>query len=409
MRHKALYLILFVSGSALALIKVLLVARLAGPTDFGKYTLLLISAAILSYINSLGVFEAFLIRLNSARNSTADRMAFRDSGLVFSFVISVVTASAAIMVYRASGRTSDSGLVLALCLGLFVANNLFNGLMAQTHAVQRSVTYAVGIVVKSFVPSMLLLIFSPASLAPILALEIAGIAVVVVYLLYETGVPRRAHLSRRHLQQLIREGAPFTANSAMINVATNADKWAIGFALSANELGLYAFAAQAVSIGMAFVAMTQIYVYPRLVTRTADDSGLPGVLRYVGLISLASGITAAIAFSFLLWLAVHIVPAMFPHFRPALDLLPPLAFAAVIIASNHSELFFRITSRGGTNLVIQIVTSSLMIGAYVMLAWLGAGLYDYALIFATGRAAQAIAAYTVAWYLARCERVERNL
>lgn len=400
MRERFAYLLLFTAGSGLALLKMLLAARSVGPAEFGLYALLLITAAILSYASSAGIFEAFLVRLNHSRTAAAERVVFRDSGLVVSFALSILTSTLAIGVLYVMDLNLSSA-EMALVALYFVVNNLLNGLMVEVQAAQRPVEYSVCLVAKSALPAVLLVAGFGGRLEDILLFDVTAMAMIVVFLLWRLGVPSPARVSLHHVRLLVREGGPFTANAAALNIANNLDKWAVGFAVGAAQLGLYAFAGQLTTMGMAFASMVQIYMYPRIIAQVSSQSGNAGLGGRTLKLAVGSGFLCLIGI-FVVMLAGYVfIPVLLPKYEAAIPLLPVLGFAAVVIGANHAEIVFRLTHRGRDYFLIQLGALLATGVVYAVLILRDAPLLHFALTFAFGRLGQVLVSYVCALALAR--------
>lgn len=400
MRERFAYLLLFTAGSGLALLKMLLAARSVSPTEFGQYALLLIASAILSYLSSAGIFEAFLVRLNHSRTAAAERAVFRDSGLVVSFGLSVLTSALAICVLYVLDLNLSS-MSMALVALYFVANNLLNGLMVEVQAAQRPVEYSACLVTKSALPVVLLAAGFGGRLEDILLFDVSAMALVVGFLLWRLGVPSPARVSLHHVRLLVREGGPFTANAAALNVANNLDKWAVGFAVGAAQLGLYAFAGQLITMGMAFASMAQIYMYPRIIAQVSSQSGNAVLGRRTLKLAAGSGILCLIGILVVVLTGYAFVPVLLPQYEAAIPLLPVLGFAAVIIGANHAEIVFRLTHHGRDYFLIQLGALLATGIVYAVLILCDAPLLHFALAFSVGRLGQALVGYAWALVLAR--------
>ncbi|WP_300538239.1 oligosaccharide flippase family protein [Sphingosinicella sp.] len=400
MREKFVYLLLFTVGSGLALLKMLLAARSVSPAEFGLYTLLLITAAILSYASSVGIFEAFLVRLNPSRTAATERAILRDSGLVGSFALSILISALAIGILYVMKLSLSSAAMILVAL-YFVVNNLLNGLMMEVQAAQRPVEYSACLVVKSALPVVLLADGFGGRLEDILLFDVTAMVLIVIFLLWRSGGPSPVRVSLLHVRQLVREGGPFTANAAALNVANNLDKWAVGFALGPAQLGFYAFAGQLITMGMAFASMVQIYMYPRIIAQVSSHSEDAGLGRRTLKLAAISGFLCLFGI-FLVILAGYVfIPALLPQYEAAIPLLPVLGFAAVVIGANHAEIVFRLTHRGRDYFLIQLGALLTTGVVYAVLILCDARLLHFALAFAFGRLGQALVGYVRALTLAR--------
>ena len=282
MRNRLIYFFAYIAGSGLGLVKMLAVANQLAPSVFGAYSLAIIASALLSYINSFGVFDAFLIRLNSSQSGTPERTVYRDSGMLFSGGISLCLSTAAAIGYA---YFADGGLgiplILTVILFLF-AQNAFNILMIEVQAGGQSQLYAWLLTAKSLIPICVIGFYRGGnSLEFFLLLDVATILVISLFCLKRSGVPRLRNFSRRHLSVLIREGAPFTGQNAVQNLAMNSDKWAVGIGMGAAHLGVYNLAAQLIVCGVAFASMIQVYFLPRVMALSLDGAAADRIFKKV--------------------------------------------------------------------------------------------------------------------------------
>lgn len=399
MKEKLLYLALYGAATVAALAKLLVVAANLRPDSLGRYTLILVAAALLTYLSTLGVFEAYLVRLNRGSGTTQSRAIDRDSGMLFSSAIACALAALlavpATVFFQLPGSLSFAG----ACI--LVLHVLSGGLLAQVQALQRPLEYAFCLLAKSLVPIALMLSGTPGDdLALILWCEVAGIGGISAFLLARTGLPRLRNWRTEHVRSLIRDGGPYTANAAVHNLASNADKWAVGAALGAGALGAYSFSAQVVTMALAFSAMIQTYAFPRFVSAFTLEGGLARLRARVIRLGLASAAIFAGLVIGIVMFASWGVPRWYPDYAGALGLLPMFALAATFIAANHFEVVFRLTGNGPRYLAIQ---SGVLAVAIVLYAW-GAradwSLPAFVGIFAASRGAQLLLSCVSAMRLA---------
>lgn len=398
MNGRIFYFGLYIAGSGLALVKMLAVASELTPARFGLYSLAVIAAGLLGYINSLGVSDAFLVRLNPAQSATGSRRVARDSGLLFSFAMSIVMAMAATGAYLAIDGQLHGMAFAAILIAFLVSQNLFNVLMVEVQAEARSHAYAVLLAVKSLIPILVIVAWQPGdNLLFFLTLDVACLIGLALYCMAKTAFPSPANFSVPELRSLIRQGAPFTGQNAVQNLGMNADKWAIGIGLGSTQLGIYNLAAQLIVCGVAFAAMIQVYFLPQ-VMRTAIEREAPMmVLRRVVRISLASLLVSSLLFAACVALAYPVILWFYPDYRLSIDLLPIAAFAGVVISSNQTDLYFRARSLGAIYLATQIFALVTLLALYALLIATGGALWMYAAAFAGVRVLQAAVSFAAVY------------
>lgn len=394
MNGRIFYFIVYIAGSGLGLVKMLAVASELTPAHFGLYSLTVIAAGLLGYVNSLGVSDAFLPRLNPAHATVAERRITRDSGLLFSTAMSIVMAAAATGAYLAiDGRFHGVAFAAALIVFL-VSQNLFNVLMVEVQADGRSQTYATLLTVKSLIPILVIFAWQPGdNLLFFLVLDSICLIGLALYCMAKTAFPSFANFSVPELLSLIRQGASFTGQNAVQNLGMNADKWAIGIGLGSTQLGIYNLAAQLIVCGVAFSAMIQVYFLPQVMRSAIEHEAPIRVMRRVVRISLLSLLVSSILFAGCVVLAYPVILWFYPDYRLSIELLPIAACAGVVISSNQTDLYFRARSLGVVYLSTQIFALVTLLALYALLIVTGGALWMYAATFAGVRVLQAAVSF----------------
>ncbi len=407
MPARIIYISIYIAGSAFGLLKMMAVASQLAPSNFGVYTLMAIAAGLLSYINSLGITDAFLTRLNPTCASMTDRKSDRDSGIMFSFTLSLLTTSTAIVVYTRVSDSHESFIILMVALALIVCQNLFNILMVEIQAGEQSITYAAMLTAKSVLPFLIILVAKPGNmLLFFLVLDLVVLIGLIFYALYKSGFPRLMNFKFSRVTSLIREGLAFTVQNAAQNISLNADKWAIGFSLGAAQLGIYAFAAQLITFGTAFAGMIQIYSLPRIVRSHNQGNSSLVTLSTIWRLSIASLAASVLFFASISMIGTQLIPIYYSQYLDSIDLLPLLALVAIVISGNHIEIFFRARRIGNNYLAIQTITLVLLIASYAFLIHLGSSLGIYAMVLAAARLFQMGISFGVSVTIARAD--DRN-
>ncbi len=402
MKSRILYFAVFITGSGLGLVKMLAVAGELAPASFGAYSLAVIAAALLGYVNSFGVFDAFLVRLNPGQSAHPDRRVVRDSGILFSVAMSLIMSTIAVVTYLAFNAAAYGTAFVVTVIVFLIAQNLFNVLMVEIQAEARSTTYAILLTVKSLVPIVVILAVRPGDdLLFFLALDAVCLIALAIYCMTRTGLPSPANFSSRQVMSLMRQGAPFTGQNAVQNLATNADKWAIGIGLGSAQVGIYNLAAQLVVCGVAFASMIQIYFLPQVMRASLEQETPIMLLRRVLKISLFALSVAIVMFTGGAILAYPIILWYYPDYAPAVTILPIAALAGVIISSNHTDLYFRARLLGSTYLAVQIFTLVTLVILFAFLIRAGGVLWMYAAIFAGTRVLQTLVSYGAVYRDAR--------
>jgi len=403
MKSRILYFAMFIAGSGLGLVKMLAIAGELAPASFGAYSLAVIAAALLGYVNSFGVFDAFLVRLNPGQSAHPDRRVVRDSGILFSVAMSLLVSTLAVVTYLALDDAAHGIAFGVTVIAFLIMQNLFNVLMVEVQAEARSTTYAILLTTKSLIPIIVILAVRPGDdLLFFLALDTACLVALAIYCMMRTGLPSPANFSSRQVVSLMRQGASFTGQNMVQNLATNADKWAIGIGMGSAKVGIYNLAAQLVVCGVAFASMIQIYFLPQVMRASLEREAPMLLLRRVLRISLLALAVATVLFTGCVILAYPVILRYYSKYAQAVTILPIAALAGVVISSNHTDLYFRARMLGSTYLAVQIFTLITLVILLTLLIWAGGVLWMYAATFAGVRLLQAAISYAAVYRDARC-------
>lgn len=372
----------------------LVVAKELAPGSFGIYSLAIIAAGLLGYINSLGVFDGFLVQLNPAHGSSKERRFARDSGVLFSVGVSVVTSGLAAALYVAIGGDAQETSLFPVAVVFLVAQNLFNVLMIEVQAEGRSNKYALLLTSKSLVPIMVIVAFHPGDrLVFFLFLDAICLLGLCLYCFATTSFPMLRNFSWARVSSLMRQGRAFTGQNAVQNLGMNADKWAVGIGLGAAQFGVYSLAAQLIACGLAFASMVQVYFLPKLMSASIGGESPRELMLRVRRVSIYSLGVSSILFFCCLVVAKPIISIFYSDYGDAISVLPIFALSGVVISSNHADLYFRARQMGATYLAIQIFTLLALLMILLALVLAGGILWMYAAVFASVRIGQAFASY----------------
>jgi O-antigen/teichoic acid export membrane protein len=395
---RLLYFAVYIAGSGLGLVKMLAVARELAPGNFGLYALVAISAGLLGYGSSLGILDAFLVRLNPDRTSLEDRRSARDSGVLFSTFLSIMLAVAVTAIYASTSDHQYGLFTLAIVVSVLVVQNTFNTLMIEIQAKGRSQTYATLLSIKSLVPIIVILSVLPGNnLLFFLVLDLVCLIGLALYCMFASGFPRPSNFSFAEVTSLIRQGAPFTGQNLVQNLCLNMDKWAIGIYLGSVSLGIYNLAAQLIVCGVAFSSMIQVYYLPRTISLFKDGGSSMDLYRSVLRLSAAALAVSSILFAACVAVSFPLIGYFYPDYLDAIKILPITAAAGVVISANQTDLYFRAKLLGGMYLRTQIIALVALLLLYSILVVTGGALWMYAAGFVGARVLQAAVAFGAAY------------
>lgn len=395
MSNRFLYFALYVAGAGFGLVKMMVVANELAPATFGAYSIAAVAAGLLGYLNSLGILDAFLVRLNTAHLDDAKRRIVRDSGMLFNVAVSIMSAAFATATYLIMYGAFGGHVLAAAIVTFLVAQNLFNVMMVELQATGRPRNYAALLTAKSLIPIIIVLIFEPGdSLIFFLALDSICLMLLCGFCLARTSIPKLSNFSGREVRSLMRQGLPFTGQNAVQNLSLNADKWAIGVDLGASQLGIYNLAAQLVVCGTAFASMIQVYFLPKVTGAAIEGVAPPVLMRRVLAVSVASFAASALLLTACAFLAIPLIKIFYPQYIDAISILPFTSVIGVMVACNQTDLYFRAQNMGRQYLVIQLITLVILVFTFGSLIIVGhIALWIYAAAFAFVRLMQLFMSY----------------
>lgn len=313
-----------IAFQATSLLVQLLLARMLGPRDYGDWSLLLVAATYLSYLQ-LGVSNAmnreipFCIGAGELERVERIR-AIALSGTVLGAILGVVALLLLPRAWFGAGTTVG---VLAATALFVVASQLWTYVVTYLQSMRRFGSFSW---VQGGLAVATLCIALPAARRWGVSGAMLGLAIAYAGASWigwvVGGIRSRPRFNLREWVALVRVGLPIMLVGIGYAVLTTIDRWVIREYLGSAAVGLYSFQTRLVSVSVLLCGLVASLMYPRMAElwgRTRDVRHLRHLI-YVQ-VGLSLGLTAAAAIMMLLVLP-WAIPRFWPEYAPSLVFLP---------------------------------------------------------------------------------------
>ena len=235
------------------------------------------------------------------------------------------------------------------CLSLFFINTIvLSATMIDLQVRGLSTEYAFVLLLKNISAPLIAILFSKASAVEnILLAEASGmiICTILCFSIWCRDIKIKQFKFKK-AWPFIAIGLPFTANSFLLNLSNNIDRWAVHLIFGAATLGTYAFTLSFASLGHMVLNMIQLYAGPRMLNKF-------GRTKNISIISLqCKKIVIFILFIFGLGsiptfiLFPLAVETWFPKYATSIELFKLVYVGAAASAIGFSDIIFRAIGKG---------------------------------------------------------------
>ena len=274
------------------------------------------------------------------------------------------------------------------CLSVFFINTIvLSATMIDLQVRGLSMEYALVLMLKNISAPLIALLFSKNSTAEhVLLAETLGmiICIILCFTVWCRDIKIKQFKFKK-AQPFIAIGLPFTANSLLLNLSNNIDRWAVHLIFGATTLGTYSFALNFASLGHMVLNMIQLYAGPRMLSKfgkTNDISIISSQCKGIAILTLfIFGLGSIPTFIFF----PIAVKTWFPEYTASIELLKLVYVGAAASAIGFSDIIFRAIGKGQPLVLIQF--SALISGllACLIAYFTEMPVYTFALIFTCTR------------------------
>ncbi len=384
--------------------KMLVYAALLRPSEYGTLAIALLASAIVIYAASSGVLDGMLYSLSRGIDDAAKARSVKLAALTYTSVAGVVFGFAgALLVQVASDRSLGTSVTVATWCFL-MSGTVLAYCMMLLQAIRLATMYFVILAVKNMVAIAVVLGAADVvwSYEGVLALDSTINAIVIGFIIGKFGDLKQGRLSCAVLSSLIRDGWAFNANAALRFVSGNVDRIVVAPAVGAVSYAAYGLYAQICLVPQVVANFVQVFFSPRLIELAIEQEGVNKVYLAMSKICLYSLLINAVALSAVNLVAIELIPVYLAEYQQNFSLLAPFSVAALFIAANQTEIFFRAVNAGRYLLLLQVANGVALAIALFALGVLGSpAVSHYAWVFAAGCGSLLLSSLLVATVLHR--------
>jgi O-antigen/teichoic acid export membrane protein len=334
-KHSAVYGLGGIVSRLLGVLLLPLYTAYLSTSDYGKIETLVAGTAVLTIVLRAGISSAFFRFYFDSPEPEARRTVLRTS---FWFTMTTATAGlvaglalAAPIAEALFGDSGDANLVRAAFVGLWAQMN-YEQLTALFRVEERSSAFVLASLANIVVTvgaTVLLVVVLDEGAIGVLVGNFTGTLVVYLALLGYRREQLGLQLDRPLLREMNRFGLPLVPSALFLWATNFSDRFFLVTLTDAAEVGRYSLA---VRIASAMVLLLTAFrtAWPAFAYSLEDDRDARRTYGFVLTYLLFVTSWIALALSLLApWLVRWLAPSN-PDFWPAADVVPPLAFAAVV-------------------------------------------------------------------------------
>lgn len=363
----------------------IVLARLLGPTEMGRFAIALVALLAVLAVNDLGVSLAIVRWPGDPRAiaPTVTTLAFASSTALF-----IIAWLAAPGLCRLMGDPSAVWVVRVICIGVLLDGAVATPAAAMQRLLmqrRRTLIDQVNVWLGSAV-SVALTIAGAGAMSLAIGRVVGGVVAGAMFV-RATPIPYRWGWDPSHVRSLVRYGGPLAGASVIVFAVSFIDQVLVGHRLGPAQLGLYVLALNLASWPTGVLAAPVRNVAPALFARLQDDpramrESLRTMLSLVAVATLPVSLVLAGA-------AVPVVAIVYgSSWAGAAAVLPWLAAAAVVRAVGEVAYDYLSVSRASHRL---LATQAIWAAALIPAVWLSAGRWGVV----GAAAAQAVVALAV--------------
>ena len=135
--------------------------------------------------------------------------------------------------------------------------------------------------------------------------------------------------------------------------STNIDRWLAADRLTHDDFGLYSFAWISLTAALSFQALLNAGIFP-LISKRRKEGHAKAAFRTTAYISVATLIVGAVVSVMVYLFAQWFLPNLYQRYAPALPLIMPLLFAAVLRLSDFWSSYLIVMHRQNLLMKIQV-------------------------------------------------------
>lgn len=394
-------------AAALSPAKMLIYAALLHPAEYGTLAVTILASAIVIYAASSGVLDGMLYSLSRRPDDSSTARSIKLNAFVFIlFSGTIFGLAAALLVPVVSGNSlGTSATIVTWCF--LTSGTLLAYCMMLLQTMQLATMYFVMLSAKNMLA--IVVVFGVAhvdwSYERVLALDSIINFIVISIIIGKFGELAAGKISRDVLYSLIRAGWAFNAYAASKFASSNVDRIVVAPTIGAASYAAYGLYGQICLVPQVIANFVQVFFSPRLIEMATEQRGVKKVYLAMTTICLCSLLINAVAMSVVNIIAVELIPVYLPEYQKHISLLAPFSVAALFIAANQTEIFFRAVNAGRYLLITQLANGGALSLALLALSVRGSPqVSGYAWAYAFGCGALMLSSFLVATALYRKSR-----
>lgn len=362
------YLAYSLLSTIISFIKLLIFAKLLGPTLFATFSFFEIIAAYGLYSGTLGIFDSAsrLIPFYLGKQKTVYSrilVSFSIGGQIMLSVAIFVIYLAVVFMLPSSLLGTNSKFIFFLAGVYAFFSNMFNMCLMIVIAQGNKSKYALYLLIKnSFSLIFGYLLADQLKVAGVISVEIIVSFSIVIYILSNRAFIQRIRFSIKQTKKFIINGFPFMLNNLLQNFSRNSERLIIGFSLGMQAFGQFSFATVIFTIGVAIQNVVSQYLTPIICFDYGRSHSVSKWLVNIDKVFLIWTLFSLLTYPLYSFIVDEIGVRYYSQFSIGLSLIKILYFGAifhlgnvyqgVLIALNKSIL---LTLQAGIILVLSII------------------------------------------------------
>jgi O-antigen/teichoic acid export membrane protein len=377
-------------GSALALGKFIVFAKLLSVNDFGLYSIFI----------SLGTFAVFLFSFGSdiiffntgnkhlARNNDRKISTLYSKLLTFHIVWGCVYSAIVYLLIHLFFPLVNMQEQFSL-IGLFSLNLiLFNIGTTYFRIYENFVAFGAYIFLKGFVSLLVALILIDLyGVKGVISAEIISLIVINYFLVKRTGFSFLPVKNiNRYTRAYLKSGAPFAFGYLMQNLSLNIDRWIISVYLGMRSVGLYSFSLIYLQAAASLMNIYSQVINAKFLKTIHKEKSYTTVMKEIRIIN------TYISIGFLLFYLVNyfmmdmVILKIFDQYIAARELILIVLFGVYFYLINIYEIILIASNKGTKISKINLQVLTFLILMYVIAWYMEYGLLFFGFIFVLSRA-----------------------
>lgn len=363
-----LYLILSLISTIASFLKLLIFAKILGPTLFATFSIFEIIAAYGLYLGTFGIFDSAsrLIPIYRGQRKVAYSKFVISLSLGGQIIVSLISFFVYLGVIFFSPKYSfgnTSSLILILAGVYAILNTLLSMCLMVVIAQGNNFKFSLYLALKNFF-SLVIGVFCAFKfgIVGVALSEISVILVLVIIILKNKDYVKRIIFSIPRSIKLLINGFPFMLNSMLQNLSKNSERLIIGTSLGIQAFGQFTFATVVFTIGIAIQNIVSQYLTPILCFEYGKTKSVSSWLKKIDFGLFLAFLVFICFYPFFVFFLDRFGAQYFSQYLLGISLMKVFFFSAffqlgyvyqgILIAKNKS---FLLTLQAGISLIVSIL------------------------------------------------------